>query len=220
MHCLDLCCGSKSFAKACALVGLTCITVDNDPVTEPDFCVDITTWDYKRALTPREFDVVWASPPCTEYSRCMTSRPRDMETADKIVMKVLEIIGYLKPKHVFIENPATGLLPGRELITYLHKNKVSYCRYGMMYQKDTNIWSTMRIPDCLTCTPSAPCVIRLMTGRHTDTAQSKGKLNGIRIAYKVPMMLLVHVLHVVLQSEITHSLTLTRTHDTRCADPQ
>ena len=41
---------------------------------------DITTWDYKAMFEPGEFDVVWASPDCTQYSIARTrGPPRDFE---------------------------------------------------------------------------------------------------------------------------------------------
>ena len=56
----------------------------------------VEIWDC--ALFPvGHFDMVWASPVCTEYSRALTMRPRRLEEG---VMWV-------------IENPATGLLKTR-----------------------------------------------------------------------------------------------------------
>ena len=44
------------------------------------------------------FDVVWASPPCTEYSCAKTVGIRDLAGADRIVERALEIINYFNPK--------------------------------------------------------------------------------------------------------------------------
>ena len=50
-------------------------------------------WDY-RGLGP--FDFVWASPPCTQYSRARTTGgARDLEGTDALVAKTL--IAYFKP---------------------------------------------------------------------------------------------------------------------------
>ena len=55
------------------------------------------------------FDVIWSSPPCTEYSKAKTTGIRKIEYANSIVLKTIEIINYLNPKSFIIENPRTGL---------------------------------------------------------------------------------------------------------------
>jgi site-specific DNA-cytosine methylase len=59
---------------------------------------DILEWDY-TAFPPDYFEMVWASPPCVQYSRARTTAktPRDLEGADKLVLQVLEIIAYFDP---------------------------------------------------------------------------------------------------------------------------
>ena len=58
---------------------------------------DIMTWDYKAAFPQGHWDVIWASPDCTQYSRARTTarKPRDLEGADKLVVKCREIIDYV-----------------------------------------------------------------------------------------------------------------------------
>ena len=50
----------------------------------------------------------------TEYSLALTKRPRQLDKADQIVEKTLEIIEYFRPESWILENPRTGLLPNRE----------------------------------------------------------------------------------------------------------
>ena len=63
-------------------------SLDNDPKAGADICCDICAWDY-RAFEPGHFEYVHASPPCTEYSRALTTRPRDLAAGDALVDRTL-----------------------------------------------------------------------------------------------------------------------------------
>lgn len=202
MKVLEICCGTKSFSNACIPFGFECVTVDVDPTFKPNVCVNILEWDY-RLYAQNSFHIIWASPPCTEYSRALTTRARNLGLADSIVSKVVEIINYFKPTFAFIENPSTGLLGKRHLLSCFIENKVSYCKYGMPYQKHTSIWSNIRIADLLTCTHKDPCLIRAITNKHHVRAQlfdMKG-CSSI-VLYPLPPMLMYQIIHVILASSI------------------
>ena len=74
-----------------------------------DINQDTLSWNYKE-FDVDDFDVIWSSPPCTEYSIAKTRGVRQIEYANSIVLKTLEIIDYFNPKWWVIENPQTGLL--------------------------------------------------------------------------------------------------------------
>ena len=102
---------------------------------------DILEWDY-TVYPPDHFDMMWASPPCVQYSKARTTAqtPRDLEGADTCVLKALEIIDYFssgdKDLCFLIENPWSGLLKQRAIMAHLPTpKKVSYCKYGIHYQK-------------------------------------------------------------------------------------
>ena len=57
---------------------------------------DILEWNFKD-YEVGYFDFIWASPPCTEYSIAKTTGIRQIDEANKIVLKTIEIIEYLKP---------------------------------------------------------------------------------------------------------------------------
>ena len=75
---------------------------------------NILEWDYTQ-YPVGYFDFIHASPPCTEYSIAKTTGIKKIEEANKIVLKMLEIIDYFKPRYWIIENPQTGLLKKQDL---------------------------------------------------------------------------------------------------------
>ena len=128
-HSLELCSGYGSFSHVAKTeFGYDTTTIDIDPYFDPTICIDILNWNY-RTFEPGHFDVIWASPPCTQYSNSKRSGVRNLELADSIVMKCKEIIQYYKPRLWFIENPFTGLLKHRPLLTGLPSYRVDYCAY-------------------------------------------------------------------------------------------
>ena len=137
IHTLELFSGGKSFSKNHQHKN---IAIDIDPKSKPDLCVDVANFNY-REYPVGFFAIIWASPPCTEYSRAKTVGKRKLEQADKIVLMTLEIIEYLKPKCYYIENPHTGMLRHREFMAGRYFFVVDYCKYGYNYRKRTAIWT-------------------------------------------------------------------------------
>ena len=69
MRLLNLFSGTDSVAKPWKENGHDCISVDIDPRFNPEICDDILQIDYATLPIP---DVIWASPPCDQYSRART----------------------------------------------------------------------------------------------------------------------------------------------------
>lgn len=117
MKVLELFSGTGSVGKCCKELGWDVVSVDL--LLPADHKVDIMDFNYKQ-YEKNDFDIVWASPPCTEYSKAKSVGVRDIEGANKLVKKAIEIIEYFKPEWWFIENPQTGLLKNHILIEHIH----------------------------------------------------------------------------------------------------
>lgn len=144
MRTLELFAGTQSFSKAVrrASEDNEAITVDLLPKFSPTHVADMMTWDYRQYPTGH-FDVIWASPPCTEYSKAKTHGVRDLAGADALVRKAFEIIDYFNPRVWILENVGTGLLVRRmeDIRAGLAMYTVDYCAYGKPYRKRTAFWS-------------------------------------------------------------------------------
>lgn len=174
------------------------VSIDIHPAYNPTTCVDILKWNYK-VYKPGHFKLIWASPPCTEYSLAKTVGERNLKLADAIVKRTLQIIKYLKPKFWFIENPL-GMLYKRNFMKNFENslNVCSYCKYGLAYRKPTHIWSNASL-HLKHCTKDTPCSVRRRTGCHSTTAQhgshndQSGSKTG-QAVYGIPRPLVLSIL--------------------------
>ena len=130
MRLLELFSGSGSVGRAFKAYGFDVVSLDKRPDYNPTICVDILEWD-DTCYTKDSFDVIWASQECTQYpiARSKANTPRDLEYADSLVQKTIDIIKYFKPKAWYLENPATSLLETRLSMHILPSVTVSYCKY-------------------------------------------------------------------------------------------
>ena len=118
------------------------------------------SWDY-ALFPPGHFDMVWASPVCTEYSRALTMRPRRLEEGDALVLRALEIMAHFDPLMWVIENPAT--------------------KYGTPYRKQTRLWTNMRWrPSRGLCRSGCRCEV-WEDGRHVRGHSLQGVPRVLRL---------------------------------------
>ncbi len=62
--------GTNSVGKALEKLlpeGSTILNIDNSPKAVKAINADVLDWDYK-AFPPKYFDIIWGSPPCTNFS--------------------------------------------------------------------------------------------------------------------------------------------------------
>jgi len=154
---LELFSGTGSVGKCCKQLGWETVSVDL--ISESTHKCDIMDFDYKQ-YSKDEFDIVWASPPCTNYSKLQDSwlgrmrkgqiytkeiQEKEMKQDDKLVLKTLEIIDYFNPHYWFIENPASSKMKDREFMKDLNFYLVDYCMYSNWgYRKRTRIWTNRK----------------------------------------------------------------------------
>ena len=160
---LVLCSGTKSVEDALYQRFHNVIEttgIDINPIFCPDICVDICKWDYKSSYPKNYFDVIWASPDCSQYSKSHTIGERQIEKADNLVLSCLEIIKYFNP-HIWVIENSDGALKTRSFMKGWnnYKMKCSYCCYGFCYQKHTNIWTNAQVTLKM-CSAETPCKYR------------------------------------------------------------
>lgn len=153
MKIIDLCCGLKSWVQPWIKNNHEVITLDINPIFNPDICINIL--DYY----PKEnFDVVFASPPCTYFSKIrniwnntpLKTTPEQIQNSIDIAQKCFDISK--KSKYYCIENPAFGMRKyfPNDYIT------IDYCAYNYhinywieskkdyaYIKKPTDIWSNI-----------------------------------------------------------------------------
>jgi hypothetical protein len=169
--------GTGSVDRSLAAAGFQVDNLDIDPKCGATWTCDVMDWDAWRDMAPGTYDFIHASPPCTMYSiaRTTAKTPRDMDGADRVVQRTLDIIAHLKPLGWLMENPQTGYLRTRDVVVGLPFRDVCYCRYSCgqqhKYRKCTRLWGVLPgfVPRPL-CTPSHPCDFS-KDGKHPMVAQ-------------------------------------------------
>lgn len=153
MKLLELFCGTKSVSKVFKAAGWDVLTLDFDPQFSPDICGDIMDFN-----TTDNYDVVWASPPCTCFSVASIGRhwklglpSEEAVIGNRILTKTIEIINITRPRYWFIENPR-GMMRTLPIMAALPKHTVTYCQYGDKRMKPTDIWT-----NCDTWNPKPIC---------------------------------------------------------------
>ena len=168
---LEVCSGTGSMGRAFRALGWEVTSLDFDPKSGADIIADVCEWQPPEGA---HWDAIWCSPPCTEFSVALTTRPRRLEEGLRVARRCLELIEQLKPTLWWMENPGSGLLPKQEGFMDLPCKLLTYCKYESpqhAYRKltwvATNCDAWQPRP-C--CRKSAPCQF-IHDGRHENCAQ-------------------------------------------------
>ena len=207
MKLLELFSGTGSVGNYARILNIDVTSLDRD--LPADIQIDIMDWDYRTAYEPHHFDIMWDSPPCTEYSVAKTVGVRDIEGSNKVVQRTLDIIEYLHPKFWIIENPQTGKLKEQLMMQNLPFDDVDYCKYGMPYRKRTRLWNNIDewTPRPL-CKRDCNSMNETRT-RHNEIAQrGPGKAHSenrqrLTQLYAVPSQLIIEILLKILVLTLT-----------------
>ena len=194
MRALVLFKGTGSIDRALERYGFKVDSLDIDPSCNATWTCDVLEWEAWKDMAPGMYDFIWASVPCQHYSRARTKAktPRNLELADSIVERTLEIIQELAPKTWLVENPESGLLKTRPFMQGYPFRDVCYCRYAegtkWNYRKATRLWGVLPtfVPRPM-CTRRDPCALSAATGRHPDQAQRGGtRRHTLNELYSIP----------------------------------
>lgn len=182
MQTIELFSGTKSFSKVACKLGFNTLTIDNDIDLRPDMLLDINDLDIDKL--PKNPFFIWASPPCTCFSVASISKhwskqgnlhiSKTQEASDsvRLVIKTWEIIQSLNPKFWVIENPR-GKLRKLDIIPNKYLKTISYCQYGDIRMKPTDIWSNIPFIPRL-CRNGSKCHVSAPRGSPTGTQGIKG----------------------------------------------
>ena len=125
------------------------VTVDFLEKFDTTICENIINLT-PESFEEKEFDLIWASPPCVCFSMSSVGHywkkeagvylPRKKKTIEQLglVYHTLWLINSLNPKWWFIENPKAML---RKFIGN-PPGWVTYCQYGEDRMKPTDLWGT------------------------------------------------------------------------------
>lgn len=191
MKILDLFAGTGSATQAFEDAGHEVIRVELDPYFEAhERDILKLTPEYLREKYG-EFDFIWASPPCTTFSVASIARhwkngkpSREALRAIELVKHTLRLIDLLNPKLGWLlENPR-GLLRKQDFMQWQQRRTVTYCQYGDIRMKPTDIWGyagnwTARPA----CKNGDGCHVAAPRGSRTGTQGLKGSKLRSMIPY-------------------------------------
>jgi len=145
MKLLELFAGSRSIGKEAEKMGFEVFSIDINNFDNIDLVIDILKLE--KEMIPFEPTVIWASPPCTYFSVASIGvhwhenhEPKTKEAllGLEILNKTLSIFDWFPNAIFFMENPRGKM---RRKVKGINRTSVTYCSYGDITMKPTDIWS-------------------------------------------------------------------------------
>ena len=196
---LDLFSGTGSVGDVFRTEGFEVVSVDSEPKMFPDIVVNVLNWDYRSAYPVGHFEVIFACPPCTQFSQARTTKKRDFSQDTRLVEKTLEIIEYFQPQKWFIENPRGGYMRTLECLSEKLFADFDYCQFADWgYKKPTRIWGGPHIrsvPEKLCDPQTCPHMVTRPNGARGHRESLGGPhMRASRLQkYRVPENLVRHL---------------------------
>ena len=145
MNVLELFAGSRSVGKVAENLGCNVFSVDINNFKGIDLVKDIC--NVNKNDIPFYPDMIWASPPCTYFSVASighhwhedhTPKTKEAVKGLEILNKTIDLILSYENSIYYIENPVGKM---RRKIKGLNRTTITYCSYGDIRMKPTDIWS-------------------------------------------------------------------------------
>ncbi len=145
MKVLELFAGSRSIGNLAEQRGHEVFSVDLNNFKGIDLVIDIL--NLTQDMIPFIPDIIWASPPCTYFSVASigihwnenhTPKTKEAILGVKILNKTLEVFSWFPNSIYYMENPRGKM---RRKVSGIDRTTVTYCSYGDLRMKPTDIWS-------------------------------------------------------------------------------
>jgi len=158
---LDLFCGLGGFSQAFEASDRWAVTtVDIDPEFDPDIEADV--FELRPSDFDGAFDIVLASPPCTQFSiaasrfyRFADGEPQTDAAADALALvhHTVGVIHGLAPRYWLLENPVGKL----RQVWQPPDATLTQCQYGRAIRKPTDLWGVLPPATFKACSPGDGC---------------------------------------------------------------
>ena len=150
MKLLEICAGSSDLSLYAKTKGFETTTLDVEQFGNIDLVMDAEDLTLEMII---KYDFVWFGTMCTTYSIAACSHHRNIDLSPKTEFAVKcdrmnrKIVDLFKQAEVintdfiwFIENPR-GILRKMPFMKGLNRTTITYCSYGDIRMKPTDIWS-------------------------------------------------------------------------------
>ena len=206
---LILCSGTGHDARSFRRMfpGARVDTLDARPETNPTVLANVLEWDH-ASVPVGTYQIVYASPPCTSFSRAnVGATSEDEELAARVAVKCFEICVALATVAWILENPVNRLATHPAVLAYRQfRRPTTYCHWGTLYMKPTNVWTNAPVESLPYCCAETPCAHVATSGRHPRTSQAgpNRRVDGTvargtppRLAQNMPFRLLRRIVSTV-----------------------